>query len=189
MGRWRDAFVYVSVISLCMFGIHVCAFVYICVYISLPVSLLASVCTVVCVQTDPSPCKSSSLTHSASTYLHLYACMYALCISCNDESVSRLFQLLLGFTEVLFSADQQQLQLPPHGEWKPLTAVYWEQLAEGEQSIQLLHPVIRLRATPDTTFCLCQFPEGHFDMKFVFFFVDEGKPLPKIPVFFHINAH
>ncbi len=34
MGWWRDVFVCVSVISLCMFGIHVCAFVHVCLFIA-----------------------------------------------------------------------------------------------------------------------------------------------------------
>ncbi len=42
MGGWSDAFVCVSVIYLCMFSIHVCALMYICVYLFLPVCLLAS---------------------------------------------------------------------------------------------------------------------------------------------------
>lgn len=73
MGWWRDVFVCVSVISLCMFGIHVCAFVHVCVYLLPPVCLLASVCRVVCVQTYPSPRLYN--VNEVVLQMYLYACM------------------------------------------------------------------------------------------------------------------
>lgn len=96
-------------------------------------------------------------------FVPLHMCIYESYSACTES-----LPVLIGFGQVLFSADQQQYQLPPHGEWRHLTAVYWEQLADREQSIQLIHPVIGPGETPSTTFCLCQFPKGRFDMESYF---------------------
>lgn len=81
MGWWWDVFVCVSVIFLCMLGIHVCAFMYICVYFVPQVGLLALVCTVVCLHTYPSLILYNVnevvllILQAHVLHVHLYACM------------------------------------------------------------------------------------------------------------------